>query len=96
MAVSTVVAVTAAASYESNRKARSAQKRSERRQEAEMKRQRAEDKKAEEKQRKLEEAATPFSGTGAQARIGAERMYLRRSRRGGRMSTIKSKGANLG
>ena len=99
MAISAVVAVSAAASYESGRKQRSAAKRAEKKQDAEMERQRKLDAK-DRAEAKLEKqklaAATPFSAGGAQARIGAERLYARRSRGRGRMGSVKSRAGSLG
>ena len=96
MAISSVIALSTAASIDQQRRAERRAKKAQRKMDEEVKAQKAADKAAEEKQKKLEAAAKPFGGTGAQARIGAERMALRRSRRGGRMSTIKSNRTSLG
>lgn len=99
MAISTVIAVSAAVSYESGRKQESAAKRAQKKQDAEIARQKALDKKqeaAEKKQQELLAQATPFSAGGAQARIGAEKLYARRSRGRGRTGAMKSSRSRLG
>lgn len=96
MAVSTVVAVSAGISHETNRKARSAQKRADKKAEREAAAEKKRQTTIEAAEKKKEErlAAAKSKGTEATRRIAAERSYLRRGRRG-RTSTIKG-GSMLG
>ena len=96
MGVSTVVAFGAATSYETNRQAGAAQKRSDRKAEAAAKAAKKKQAMLDAAEKKKEErlAAAKSQGTAASRRIAAERSYLRRGRRG-RTSTIKS-GGTLG
>ncbi|TFH48931.1 MAG: hypothetical protein E4H01_05320 [Lysobacterales bacterium] len=90
MAVSAVVAVSAAVSYESSRKAASAQKRAADDQEKAAAQEVARQKAADATQAKKDKVlnAVTSSGNIAANRIAAERSYLRRGRTG-RIGTIK-------